>query len=92
MRRLAAALAISLSAAASAQAQAARANMILDDFESPSQWTLIASDDVKATLRPVDGEHGRALCIDFDFGRVTGYVAARRTLPIEFPARYELAL
>ena len=36
--------------------------------------------------------HGRALCIDFDFGRVTGYVAARRTLPIEFPARYELAL
>jgi hypothetical protein len=23
---------------------------------------------------------------------VTGYVAARRTLPIEFPARYELAL
>jgi len=92
MRRLAAALAISLSAAASAQAQAPRANMILDDFESPSQWTLIASDDVKATLRPVDGEHGRALCIDFDFGRVTGYVAARRTLPIEFPARYELAL
>ena len=66
--------------------------MILDDFETPSPWTLIASDDVQATLRPVDGDHGRALCIDFDFGRVTGYVAARRTLPIEFPARYELAL
>ena len=48
---------------------------MLDDFETPSAWTLVASDDVKATLRPVDGERGRALCIDFDFGRVTGYVA-----------------
>src|SRR5699024_3073710 len=39
-----------------------------------------------------DGETGRALCIDFDFGRVTGYVGARRLLPIEYPARHELAL
>ena len=92
MRRLAAALAVALSAAAPAQAEAPLRNMILDDFETASPWTLIASDDVQATLRPVDGDHGRALCIDFDFGRVTGYVAARRTLPIEFPARYELAL
>jgi hypothetical protein len=92
MRRLAAALAVALSAAAPAQAEAPLRDMILDDFETPSPWTLIASDDVQATLRPVDGDHGRALCIDFDFGRVTGYVAARRTLPIEFPARYELAL
>jgi len=92
MRRLAAALAVALSAAAPAQAEAPLRDMILDDFETASPWTLIASDDVQATLRPVNGDHGRALCIDFDFGRVTGYVAARRTLPIEFPARYELAL
>ena len=85
-------LAVALCAVASAHAEEPLRDMILDDFETPSSWTLIASDDVRATLRPVDGEHGRALCIDFDFGRVTGYVAARRTLPIEFPARYELAL
>ncbi|MGZ8255395.1 MAG: discoidin domain-containing protein, partial [Burkholderiaceae bacterium] len=89
MRTLATALV--LSATALAQAQGPR-EMMLDDFESPSAWSLVASDDVKATLRPSDGEQGRALCIDFDFGRVTGYVAARRTLPIEFPARYEFAL
>nr|HET7860477.1 discoidin domain-containing protein [Caldimonas sp.] len=79
-------LALSQTTPATAQERA------LDDFDDASAWTLIASDDVKATLRQVDGEHGKALCIDFDFGRVTGYVGARRALPIEFPARYELAL
>ena len=92
MRGLVAALALLLSATAPAQADAQARETMLDDFETPSPWTLIASDDVRATLRPVDGDPGRALCIDFDFGRVTGYVAARRTLPIDFPARYELAL
>jgi hypothetical protein len=32
------------------------------------------------------------LCIDFDFGKVTGYVSARRSLPIDFPARFEFTL
>ncbi len=92
MRSLAAALVLLLAATAPAQGQAQTRDRMLDDFEIPSAWTLVASDDVQATLRPVDGERGRALCIDFDFGRVTGYVAARRALPIEFPARYEFAL
>jgi len=68
------------------------ATRLLDDFDEPSAWTLAVSDDVKATLRPTAGENGQALCIDFDFGRVTGYVAARRSVPIDYPARYELAL
>ena len=100
MRRLAAVCALLLCAMAAATAPApaqtqalaqARVTM-LDDFDNPHAWTLAPSDDVNASLRPVDGEHGKALCIDFDFGRVTGYVAATRALPIEFPARYELAL
>ena len=91
MRAVAAALALLLCTAVPTPAQAQQ-ETILDDFEAASAWTLVASDDVKAALRPVDGAHGRALCIDFDFGRVTGYVAARRALPIDFPARYELAL
>jgi len=92
MRTLAAALVLVLSATAPAPGEAQARDRMLDDFETPSAWTLVASDDVQATLRPVDGERGRALCIDFDFGRVTGYAAARRALPIEFPARYEFAL
>ena len=96
MRTLLAALALVWSAAVQAQAalpaNAMAAAHTLDDFGDPSRWTLAVSDDVQASLRPADGDGGRALCIDFDFGRVTGYVAARRELPIEFPVRYELAL
>ncbi|HEY2558742.1 MAG TPA: discoidin domain-containing protein [Caldimonas sp.] len=92
MRKPAAVLVLVLSATTPAMATAQARDTILDDFENPSAWILVASDDVKANLRPADGEQGKALCIDFDFGRVTGYVAARRMLPIEFPARYELAL
>ena len=74
-------------------ASGARAeDQLLDDFADPAAWTLSASDDVKAALRPAPGPHGSALCIDFDFGKVTGYVSARRSLPIDFPARFEFTL
>jgi len=74
------------SAATSAQ------TTVLDDFDSLDAWTISSTDDVRATLRSAPGARGRALCIDYDFGRVTGYVSARRELPIEFPARYDFTL
>ncbi|HEY9237559.1 MAG TPA: hypothetical protein VIP10_01860, partial [Burkholderiaceae bacterium] len=79
-------------AAAGLAAQAQAQDRVLDDFENPAAWTVAATDDVKAALRSVDGPHGKALCIDFDFGSVTGYISAQRALPIEFPARYEFTL
>lgn len=63
---------------------------LLDDFDDLSAWSVTATDDVKATLRQSPGPNGNAACLDFDFGRVTGYVALRRKLPIEFPARYDI--
>jgi hypothetical protein len=66
--------------------------VVLDDFETIDGWKLATSDDVKASLRAVDGIDGKAMCIDFDFGKVTGYVSASRHLPIDYPARYELNL
>jgi hypothetical protein len=65
---------------------------VLDDFGDLSAWKISATDDVKAALRSVDGPHGKAMCIDFDFGHVTGYVSASRKLPIDYPARYEFTL
>lgn len=65
---------------------------VLDDFSNLGDWTVSATDDVKAALRSAEGPGGRALCIDFDFGRVTGYVSARRALPLDYPPRYELAI
>ena len=65
---------------------------VLDDFENLTAWQVTATDDVKAGLRSSDGPHGRALCIDYDFGQVTGYVSAKRDLAIDYPARYEFAI
>jgi len=63
-----------------------------DDFENPGAWKLSATDDVKASLRQADGVQGKALCLDFDFGSVTGYISVGRELPIEYPARFEFTL
>ena len=75
-----------LSGAAAAQ------DRMLDDFSDPALWKLSATDDVRATLRSADGPHGKALCIDYDFGRVTGYVTAQRALPLELPPRYAFTM
>jgi len=56
MGRLVAALVLMLATAALAQVQ----ERVLDDFEDPAAWTIAASDDVKASLRVVDGEQGKA--------------------------------
>ena len=85
--KLLAAAALALAAALS-HAQ----DRVLDDFENLADWKLSATDDVKAALRHADGAHGKALCIDFDFGTVTGYISAQRALPIDHPARYEFML
>ena len=65
---------------------------VLDDFDDLAPWSVSATDDVRATLRSVDGAAGKAMCIDFDFGRVTGYVSARRELALDYPARYEFSM
>ena len=54
--------------------------MMLDDFETSRRGRRRPPTASRRRLRPADGDRGGALCIDFDFGRVTGYVAraARR--------------
>jgi hypothetical protein len=86
MRAIVPALLLALASNAGAQ------DVLLDDFAEPGAWKVSASDDVKARVRPATGPNGSALCIDFDFGKVTGYVSAHRALPIDYPARYEFAL
>jgi len=86
MKALLPALLLALASSAWAQDE------LLDDFADSGAWTVAATDDVKATLRPATGPHGSALCIDFDFGTVTGYVSARRSLPIDYPARFEFSV
>lgn len=63
---------------------------VLDDFASIASWKADASNDVRAALRAESGADGPALCLDFDFGQVSGYAIARRELPLEFGPNYEL--
>ncbi len=84
MRRAPAALILLLTGATTM----AQPPALLDDFSDPAAWHVGATDDVRAALRPVaDG-----LCVDYDFGRVSGYVTLRRPLPIDYPARYGFEL
>lgn len=86
-----ASLAVLLAALAPLMAAAAPAGPLhLDDFEDLAPWSVVASQDVKASLRQAPGSEGRALCLDFDFGTVSGYAVARRALPITFPGNYEI--
>jgi hypothetical protein len=61
----------------------------LDGFENPGDWKIIASDQVTGTLRTVDGiGGGHALCLDYDFHGVSGYVGIQRPMPMEYPSDY----
>jgi F5/8 type C domain len=62
---------------------------VLDDFRDHSAWRVTASDQVQASAaRAADG----ALCLHYDFGRVSGYAVLSRSLPLELPAHYTMGL
>ena len=61
---------------------------LLDGFEDPAAWSVVASTQVSGALRAIDGAEVRALCLDFDFHGVAGYVGIKRALPLDYPADY----
>src|SRR5690349_15793009 len=61
---------------------------VLDSFDDLAPWKVSGSDEVKTRMR----NEGGVLCMDYDFGRVSGYAVAARELPLEFPGNYELVL
>ena len=64
---------------------------LLDNFDDISPWRVSVSDEVQASLRKVPQSDGGALCMDFDFGAVSGYAAASRELPLELGDNYEFS-
>ncbi|MGY0619688.1 discoidin domain-containing protein [Lysobacter sp. A378] len=63
----------------------------LDGFDHAADWSVVTSDQVSGSLREVDGIQGRALCLDYDFNGVSGYVGLQRKLPMEYPADYQFS-
>jgi hypothetical protein len=81
-----------LSLVASAATIAASSNdaRVLDAMDDASRWEAVASDGIAARVESIPGERGNALRLSFDFRDRGGYVAARRALPLEYPAHFEL--
>ncbi len=85
------ALAASLCALPAA-AQEVLSTRLLDDFSDPKRWRVVASDQVDAVIRGVEGAEGRALCMDYDFNGVSGHAGIQRELPLAFPGNYRFDL
>ncbi|PZU29684.1 MAG: coagulation factor 5/8 type domain-containing protein [Stenotrophomonas sp.] len=64
---------------------------VLAKFDDIGAWQLITSPQVSGSLRPVAGNSGRALCLDYDFHEVSGYVGIRRPLDVTWPENYQLS-
>jgi hypothetical protein len=76
-------------AATAASAEEAAMPQVLDDFSDATHWHAGASEQVRAEARR-DARGG--LCLDYDFGAVSGYAVLRRELPLELPAHYAFGL
>jgi hypothetical protein len=63
----------------------------LDTFDTATGWAAIHTDDVSATLRPVAGRVGQAICLAYDFNGVSGAASIRKTLPIDYPDGFALS-
>lgn len=60
---------------------------LLDDFRDTSAWLASASDQVQASARR---DRDGSLCLDYDFAGVSGYAVLRRSLPVSWPAHFDL--
>lgn len=86
-KRLAACLLFVLPALGVSSADAA----VLAKFDDISAWQLVTSPQVSGSLRPVAGNNGRALCLDYNFHEVSGYVGIRRKLDVTWPENYQVS-
>lgn len=64
---------------------------VLAKFDDIGAWQLITSPQVSGSLRPVNGNGGRALCLDYDFHEVSGYAGIRRRLDVTWPDNYQVS-
>lgn len=69
-------------------ARSADSSRLLDDFSNATPWRVIASTQVGGAIRADAG----ALCLDYDFNGVSGYVGLQRDLTLEYPDNYRFDL
>src|SRR5712671_2612693 len=75
-----------------AAAPTSAATIVLDSFDSVSQWTATPADGVEISLHPEpNGLHGGAMRVDFDFHGHGGYAVIHRPLRLTLPPNYEIS-
>jgi hypothetical protein len=83
---------LTLQAQAQTTASTVPTTIVLDSFDSVSQWTATPADGVEISVHPdSNGMHGRAMRVDFDFHGHGGYAVIHRPLPLTLPPNYEFS-
>lgn len=70
---------------------AAEPTRVFDAMEDAALWLASASDGVPASSKAVPGKDGKAVRLDYDFGKVSGYAVLRRPVTVDFPANYRVS-
>ena len=91
MKKILALLLLSTASLAGTGQAAEAGSKVLARFDDIGAWQLITSPQVSGSLRPVRGNEGRALCLDYDFHDVSGYVGIRRPLEVAWPENYQVS-
>ncbi len=91
MRIFLAAMLLSTATLAGNGLAAETGSRVLAKFDDIGAWQLITSPQVSGSLRPVTGNGGRALCLDYDFHEVSGYAGIRRRLDVTWPDNYQVS-
>jgi F5/8 type C domain len=66
-------------------------SLLLDSFDSVSEWSAIPADGVELMVHADSGRHGQGMRLDFDFHGHGGYAVVHRKLNLELPANYEFS-
>src|SRR5256714_13257908 len=75
-----------------APAQTAVPTIVLDTFDSVTQWTPAPAEGVEVSIHAdPSGVHGRAMRVDFDFHGHGGYAVIHRPLTLTLPSNYEFS-
>src|SRR5438477_7881563 len=75
-----------------APAQTAVPTIVLDNFDSVTQWTTAPAEGVEVSVHSdPSGAHGKAMRVDFDFHGHGGYAVIHRPLTLTLPPNYEFS-
>jgi hypothetical protein len=61
---------------------------LLDDFESPHDWSIRTSEGVVVTTSPAEGKDGKGVRLAFNFLQGTGYGGINKRFPMKLPENY----